>query len=207
MSRAEASGRGFWSRRRAAVAAEEAATEPPVEAAPDDRDDAEILAALGLPDPDSLRPGDDVAAFMARAVPAHLRRRALRRLWTSNPVLANVDSLVDYGGDFTDTGVKVGAVATVYEVGRGMLRHVERLAGDAREGVPVRGSEPVIAAENGAAMAAESLPEAEMAAPETVAPAVVLAAETAAEAEMPTREAFAPAAGAVAPRRMRFEFG
>ena len=131
MSRTE----GFWSRRRAAVAAEATHAEAPVEPMPEvvePRDDAEILAALGLPDPDTLRPGDDVAAFMARAVPAHLRRRALRRLWTSNPVLANVDSLVEYGGDFTDAGVKAGIVATAYEVGRGMTRHVERLAGDAR---------------------------------------------------------------------------
>ena len=37
--------------------------------------------------------GDDFSGFMARNVPDHLRRRALRKLWVSNPVLANLDGL------------------------------------------------------------------------------------------------------------------
>jgi len=91
-------------------------------AATDTRTDAELLEELGLPDPDSIGPGDDVKGFMAQAVPARLRNRALRALWRSNPVLANVDGLVDYGEDFTDAARVVEALATAWQVGRGYAR-------------------------------------------------------------------------------------
>lgn len=81
--------------------------------------DAEILEELGLPDPDSLRPGDDFSAFMAKAVPARLRNRALRRLWLTDPVLANLDELVDYGEDFTDAATVVENLATAWQAGKG----------------------------------------------------------------------------------------
>ena len=90
----------LWSRRKARVAAEaaaeaEAQTARAAESALAGRSDAEILAELDLPDPDTLVSGADAVRFMARAVPEHLRRRALRRLWRTNPVLANLDGLVD----------------------------------------------------------------------------------------------------------------
>ena len=62
----------FWSRRKAAVAAQEAKetrdaqdrarveTAAELEA----KTDAEILEELGLPDPTTLEPGDDFAAFL-----------------------------------------------------------------------------------------------------------------------------------------------
>jgi hypothetical protein len=128
--------RDFWSRRRAAVAEEEAraakAAETRVQknelAEREARSDAEILAELDLPDPDTLQAGDDIRAFMAKAVPERLRRRALRQLWRLNPVLANVDGLVDYGGDFTDSALVVENLQTTYQVGKGMLAHIEEMA-------------------------------------------------------------------------------
>ena len=120
----------FWTRRRQAVEAEKRAGEK----AEDDekveeerralaeRPDEEVLAELDLPDPDSLGEGDDFTAFMAKAVPEKLRRRALRRLWLSNPLLANLDQLVDYGEDFTDAATVVENLQTVYRVGKGMVR-------------------------------------------------------------------------------------
>ncbi|MGF1444986.1 MAG: DUF3306 domain-containing protein [Pikeienuella sp.] len=87
-----------------------------------DKTDAELLEELGLPDPDTLAPGDDVRGFMAEAVPARLRNRALRRLWRGNPVLANLDELVDYGDDFTDAATVVENLASAWQVGRGYLR-------------------------------------------------------------------------------------
>ncbi|WP_106743929.1 DUF3306 domain-containing protein [Yoonia maritima] len=117
----------FWSRRKAKVAAEtEAETE--VTVAEPEMTDAEVLAAFDLPDPDTLIAGDDIKGFMAKAVPDHLRRRALRRLWRLNPVLANVDGLVDYGEDFTDSAKVVDHMQTAYQVGKGMLTHLEKLA-------------------------------------------------------------------------------
>ncbi len=87
----------------------------------DDRPDEEGLEELGLPDPDTLKPGDNFTAFMARAVPARLRNRALRKLWISDPVLANLDELLDYGEDFTDAATVVENLQTAYQVGKGFV--------------------------------------------------------------------------------------
>lgn len=126
----------FWNRRLAGVAAEAEAEEAAIEAraiaeeqqALADKSDAEILVALDLPDPDDMQIGDDFTAFMSKAVPDHIRRRALRTLWRSNPVLANVDMLVDYGEDFTDKAMVVENLQTAYQIGKGMLKHVEEMA-------------------------------------------------------------------------------
>ena len=129
-------GGDFWSRRRAAVAEEnraearaiEAKAEADTQAALEEKSDAEILEELELPDPETLELGDDVTGFMARAVPERIRRRALRRLWRLNPVLANVDGLVDYGEDYTDAALVIEGLQTTYQVGKGMLAHVEEMA-------------------------------------------------------------------------------
>ncbi len=131
----------FWSRRKARVQAEAEAEQAEVEAQAlaeeqaelEELSDAEILAQLQLPDPDTLKMGDDFKAFMAQAVPDRIRRRALRTLWRSNPVLANVDMLVDYGEDFTDKALVVENLQTAYQVGKGMLKHVEEMARQAAE--------------------------------------------------------------------------
>lgn len=134
---------GFWARRKAAVQAEEQAAAAAIEqqaldqeqAVLEDKTDAEVLAELELPDPDTLGLGDDFSAFMAKAVPDRIRRRALRKLWLSNPVLANVDMLVDYGEDFTDSAMAVENIQTAYQVGKGMLKHIEEMTrqAEARE--------------------------------------------------------------------------
>lgn len=128
--------RDFWSRRREKVEREaraEAETarreaERAEAAAFEERPDAEILAHYGLPDPDDMKMGDDFSAFLKFALPDRIRRRALRRLWGSNPVLANVDGLLDYGEDFTDAATVVENLQTTYQVGKGMLKHLEHLA-------------------------------------------------------------------------------
>ncbi len=133
--------RDFWSRRKAAVQAEADAEVLAVEeqaiaaqkAELEEKTDAEILAEFNLPDPDHLQAGDDVSGFMAKAVPDRLRRRALRRLWRLNPVLANVDGLVDYGEDYTDAACVIENIQTAYQVGKGMLAHIEALAAEAEE--------------------------------------------------------------------------
>nr|WP_306266103.1 DUF3306 domain-containing protein [Pararhizobium sp. IMCC3301] len=94
----------------------------------EDMTDDELLQHFDLPEPDSLQQGDDFSAFMKAAVPARLRNRALRKLWLSNPALANVDMLVDYGDDFTDAAMIVPGMTTAYQVGRGIVRKLEDLA-------------------------------------------------------------------------------
>ena len=143
---AETEGRDFWSRRKAAVEAEkrvdledrEDGKADEARKALEEKPDEEVLAELDLPDPDSLKKGDDFSAFMAKAVPERLRRRALRRLWLSNPVLANLDELLDYGEDFTDAATVVADLQSVYQVGKGMVRDEDlaETAGDATEAEP-----------------------------------------------------------------------
>jgi len=136
-------GSDFWSRRKARVEAEEAERDAARAAAAqraaeqeraaeeqarlqalEERPDDEILQELGLPDPDTLNRGDDFRAFLAREVPERLRRRALRRLWRSDPVLACLDGLNDYDEDYTNP-TKVGdAVRTAYKVGEGFARQI-----------------------------------------------------------------------------------
>lgn len=122
-----------WSRRKRkpepepepeapAPAAPQQTTRPGPASESEPETEAEVLDRLDLPDPDSLKPGDDFAAFMNKAVPEALRKRALRRLWRSNPVLANLDGLNDYDGDFTGGTVARGELKTAYRVGRGFLR-------------------------------------------------------------------------------------
>ncbi|MFC3616668.1 DUF3306 domain-containing protein [Lutimaribacter marinistellae] len=190
----------FWSRRRAAVA-EEARTEEVATLAEkaaeerralETRSDEEILAELDLPDPDTIAPGDDVAAFLREVVPERLRRRALRRLWQINPVLANVDGLVDYGEDFTDATCVIENLQTAYQVGRGMLSHVEHLA--------MAETEPT-ADQADAEIPAQADTTEEI--PQACAP-VTASADTATEEKVPDgdfEEVATPA-----PRRMRFVF-
>ncbi|SLN28637.1 DUF3306 domain-containing protein [Ruegeria meonggei] len=188
--------RDFWSRRKAAVEAETEAEDLATEeqaiaaqhAALNEKSDAEILAEFDLPDPDHLQSGDDVSGFMAKAVPDRLRRRALRRLWRLNPVLANVDGLVDYGEDYTDASCVIENIQTAYQVGKGMLAHVEALAAAAE-------------AEDAAPEVETETPEPEADAPPEIAeepapePVVTAQAEDAEEDYLPP-----------APRRMKFEF-
>lgn len=132
---------GFWAERKARVKAEAEAEELAAaaeadrasRAAQEQKTDEELLEEFGLPDPDTLKFGDDVKGFMSKAVPDRLRRRALRRLWTLDPVLANVDGLVDYGQDFTDSAMSVENLQTAYQVGKGMLGHVQEMAKQAEE--------------------------------------------------------------------------
>ena len=121
-----------WSRRKAAVVAEAVAEERAAEEAViaeqheslAEKTDVEILEELGLPDPDKMARGDDFKAFLKKTVPEHLRKRALRTLWRSNPVLACVDGLNDYDDDYLTGSFGQGPISTTYQVGKGMLSHL-----------------------------------------------------------------------------------
>ncbi len=187
--------RDFWSLRKAAVQAETEAEALAAEeqiittrqAELEEKSDAEILAEFDLPDPDTLEAGDDVSGFMAKAVPDRLRRRALRRLWRLNPVLANVDGLVDYGEDYTDAACVIENIQTAYQVGKGMLAHVEALAAEAEVSEAETEADMPEAIESGE----EPINAVE---PEPEAPQMV-------EMEEPEEIELTPA-----PRRMKFEF-
>lgn len=144
--RAEAGEDGFlarWSRRKQQArdgrqpgdevvgdAVEATPNQPPGDAEIDEStlSDTELLAKYELPDPAALTASDDVAAFMRSGVPARLRNLALRRMWRLDPVLANLDGLNDYDGDYTDAAYVVANLKTLYQVGRGGAAHIEDAA-------------------------------------------------------------------------------
>ena len=74
-----------------------------------------------LPDPDTLTAESDFSVFMQKGVPPDLQQRALRKLWLTDPALANLDGLLDYGGDFSQVGKAKMAVKTAWQVGKGYL--------------------------------------------------------------------------------------
>lgn len=125
----------FWSRRKARVEAEERAEAEAVrEAAVRDaeqqqeaRPDEELLAEAGLPEPESIDGPDMLREFLNSNLPQRLKRRAMRAHWKSNPVLACMDGLNDYEEDFTTAELIGDAVRTTYQVGRGLLAHVEEM--------------------------------------------------------------------------------
>lgn len=193
----------FWSRRKARVVEEEQADARAQEAHEIALRDAElagksdedILEELGLPDPDSLQPGDDFKAFLAKAVPDRLRRRALRRLWMSNPALANLDGLLDYGEDFTDKATVIENLQTAYQVGKGMLSHVEELARQTAEDADPPQAEP--------APQEPELAEAEPVTEPAPDPEPETAAEPMAQVQSPPED---DPSHTPPPRRMRFAF-
>ena len=74
-----------------------------------------------LPPVESLTADSDFTAFLRTNVPSVLKKAALRKLWKSDPVLANVDGLNDYDEDFAKMGLGK-AVKTAYHVGKGMIK-------------------------------------------------------------------------------------
>ncbi len=71
---------------------------------------------LDLPDVDTLDKDSDYTGFLSEGVPEALRNRALRKLWLSDPVLANLDGLNDYDEDFTVL------FKTVKEIAEGLVK-------------------------------------------------------------------------------------
>jgi hypothetical protein len=73
-----------------------------------------------MPSIDDLTAESDFTAFLKEGVPEELKRLALRKLWRTDPVFANLDGLVEYGEDFGAPFRNPGAVATLFRLGQGM---------------------------------------------------------------------------------------
>ena len=67
-------------------------------------------------------------------MPEALQRAALRKLWRSNPVLANLDGLVDYADDYTDAAVARPNLKTVFKTAMAVREAALKVAGDAPTG-------------------------------------------------------------------------
>ncbi len=76
----------------------------------------EVAEAIDL---ETLNYDSDFGPFMKKGVPEVLKNLAMRKLWTSNPILANVDGLNDYDENFADPALNV--FKSNWKVGRGFL--------------------------------------------------------------------------------------
>lgn len=185
-----------WSRRKAEARAQEATPAATAEAAPAAEDAPEPEAPLDLPDIESLTAESDFKVFMAKGVPQHLRNQALRKLWRLKPSLANLDGLLDYGGDYTRSAmVPAAAVRTAYQVGKGYLRDEPKApdqvtASQARE-LPEAAAPPATRAE-GPSGSLEHGPPEPAPAPDKVTPATPAGAAAAGQAPSESEEQAGP---------------
>jgi hypothetical protein len=95
-------------------------TEPEIE----DEEAAANRVAAEAVDVETMTYGDDFTVFLKRGVPALLKQAALRKLWRSNPILANVDGLNDYDTDFRNPEHNV--YKSLWQAGRGFLSQEEQ---------------------------------------------------------------------------------
>ncbi len=146
-----------WSRRKAEAAArtpeaeepegaampedEAAAGEQQAAAEPGPAADHPAAAAPELPDLATLTADSDYTVFLAPGVAEETRREALRILWRSDPVLANLSGLNDYDDDYRAIGTVQQVVETVYKAGAGYLEQLAAAAGG-ETAAPDPGSEP-----------------------------------------------------------------
>lgn len=110
-----------------------------------------------LPPVEELTAESDYTVFLGDKVPEAIKRAALRKLWGSDPVLANLDGLNDYDEDYNLANSLISAVRTAYKVGKGYVDEAEeKLArlegeqtGDAAAGAEsAAGAPPPAANEN-----------------------------------------------------------
>jgi len=134
-----------WSRRKRGELPEDAAAEPATQVAevePSDGEaegDPEVIAQL--PDIDVMDDSSDFTVFLQAGVPETLRRRALRKLWRVNPVLANLDGLNDYDEDYTQMAALGKGMKTLYQIGKGFVTDEQDEVAD-NEAQPDAADEP-----------------------------------------------------------------
>ena len=135
-----------WSRLKAEAAAAETGTETAPESAAmpepapaaasaetapaDNTVEDPPAAAPELPDLATLTAESDYTVFLAPGVAEETRRQALRILWRSDPVLANLSGLNDYDDDYRAIGTVQQVVETVYKAGAGYLEQLAAAADD-----------------------------------------------------------------------------
>jgi hypothetical protein len=100
-----------------------------------------------LPPIEELTAESDYTAFLAKDVPEALTRAALRKLWTSDPVFANLDGLNHYDEDYNLIDKAITLAQTGYHPERGYLDALldggkaTRSDAESRESVAIDGKE------------------------------------------------------------------
>lgn len=103
---------------------------------------------LDLPDIDTLTRDSDYTAFLRAEVPADMRRQALRKLWRSDPVFANLDGLNDYDENYAAPSIVGAAVRTAYDVFNGYAPRDAAAETEAAEAPDTAAQQNVAAAQN-----------------------------------------------------------
>jgi hypothetical protein len=86
-----------------------------------------------LPSIDELTPESDYTVFLKKGVPAALTKAALRKLWTSDPVLANLDGLNDYDEVYNAVQPALTLAQTGYRPGKGYADETEESVDEGEE--------------------------------------------------------------------------
>ncbi len=139
-----------WSERKHAARRGEAVDEPVADAGRVDPAPAEQPPSVApteeagapeLPSIDALDFQSDYTAFLRENVPEVLRRAALRKLWLSDPVLANLDGLNDYDENYNLVDQAITLVQTSYRPGRGYADEADDKADDKPDRVATEGAD------------------------------------------------------------------
>src|SRR5690606_38211012 len=104
-------------------AVSEAPAAPAVAVADDDGrrltpEEQPVVKELNLPPVETLTQGSDFRPFMDKRVPEFLRRQALRKLWTSDPLFSFLDRMNEYDEDYS-IAASLAAGATAYRPDKG----------------------------------------------------------------------------------------
>ncbi len=119
-----------WSRRKAEVRRQELNPAPEIDelhaegvAEVQDKDMPEEPDGSELTEEDveKLDAKSDFSVFMKAAVPAELRRMALKKLWHLDPAYNVIDGLLEYGEDYSQLHKNVGKIQSAYQVGKGYV--------------------------------------------------------------------------------------
>ena len=84
---------------------------------------AQRVDLASLPSTDTITAATDVRPWLAPGVPDAIKQKALRKIWSTNPIFSQIEPLQDYAEDFTDEAVAVpaGTLEMAYRIGRGFL--------------------------------------------------------------------------------------
>lgn len=119
----------------------------PVEGAPAPQNAPPAEASdIELPSIASLTKDSDYTPFLRPGVPDGMRNEALRKLYESDAVYANLDGLLEYGEDFGEPFRNAGVIATVYRVLKGMPGGKDEPAEAAEAAEPEASAPPEAAA-------------------------------------------------------------
>ena len=114
---------GRWSTRKLGEAESEKTTAPVVLSETDDVESEKVDEIVApppdLPDVETLNADSDFTAFLGENVPRDISKLAFKKLWRSDPVLANIDGLNDYDDDFSMVGKVAEIFKSAYQVGKG----------------------------------------------------------------------------------------